>query len=186
MSQIRRLGVMIGVLVSLIVVKPSAGSAHDALYNGLFGGAVGAGIGYGFGGPRGAAIGGGVGLAVGFLSTHFYTAHHYRYRDDDTAYDVPYGYQPGPYLPPPPPGAYTPQPIAPMVGYPVYQQPWGMPYYESPFPPPAPENRSHFDRRYCREFTSTITVEGRKVPAHGVACRQADGVWRVISDMGEE
>lgn len=180
MSIITRLAIASAFVAGSIIIKPVPAAAYDELYNGLFGGAIGAGIGYGFGGPRGAAIGGGIGLAVGFLSSHFYTAHNYQYRDDDTAYYVPYGYTPDPYLPPPPPGAYYPVSYAapaPVVGYPVYQQPWGEPYYEAPLPPQPPEN---FDRSYCREFSSTITVSGKKVPAHGTACRQADGVWRII------
>lgn len=180
MSTFRRFTVAAVFLAGSVAMTPAPASAYDDLYNGLFGGAVGAGIGYGFGGPRGAAIGGGIGLAVGFLSSHFYTAHNYRYRDDDTAYYVPAGYTADPYLPPPPPGAYYPVPYpvaSPAVGYPVYQQPWGEPYYEAPLPPQPPEN---FDRSYCREFTSNITISGTKVPAHGMACRQADGVWRIV------
>lgn len=89
MSTIVRLAVAAAFLAGSITIRPAPASAYDELYNGLFGGAVGAGIGYGFGGPRGAAIGGGIGLAVGFLSSHFYTAHSYQSRDDDTAYYVP-------------------------------------------------------------------------------------------------
>jgi surface antigen len=32
---------------------------------------------------------------------------------------------------------------------------------------------------YCREFVQTVTVEGRTEQAHGIACRQPDGTWRV-------
>ena len=31
----------------------------------------------------------------------------------------------------------------------------------------------------CREFTETVTIGGRQQPAHGRACRQSDGTWRV-------
>jgi hypothetical protein len=31
----------------------------------------------------------------------------------------------------------------------------------------------------CREFQQTIVIDGRAQPAHGTACRQADGSWRV-------
>ena len=33
---------------------------------------------------------------------------------------------------------------------------------------------------YCREFQQTVTVGGRTETAYGVACRQADGTWRVV------
>jgi surface antigen len=32
----------------------------------------------------------------------------------------------------------------------------------------------------CREFTATIVIGGEKQPAHGTACRQADGSWKMI------
>lgn len=33
---------------------------------------------------------------------------------------------------------------------------------------------------YCREYTQTITVGGKKEQSRGNACRQPDGTWRVI------
>ena len=35
--------------------------------------------------------------------------------------------------------------------------------------------------QYCREFQQTVTVGGRTETAYGVACRQADGTWRVVN-----
>lgn len=35
---------------------------------------------------------------------------------------------------------------------------------------------------YCREFQQTITVGGRQEQAYGVACRQADGQWRIVNE----
>ena len=32
---------------------------------------------------------------------------------------------------------------------------------------------------YCREFQRTITIDGKVERAHGIACRQPDGSWRV-------
>jgi surface antigen len=32
---------------------------------------------------------------------------------------------------------------------------------------------------YCREYTQTITVGGKKQDAYGTACRQPDGSWRI-------
>lgn len=37
------------------------------------------------------------------------------------------------------------------------------------------------DGRYCREFQQTVTIGGRTEQAYGIACRQPDGAWQVIS-----
>ena len=34
---------------------------------------------------------------------------------------------------------------------------------------------------YCRDFTQTITVDGRFEEATGTACREPDGTWRIVS-----
>ena len=33
----------------------------------------------------------------------------------------------------------------------------------------------------CREFQTTIVIDGKSEPAHGTACQQADGTWRVVN-----
>lgn len=33
----------------------------------------------------------------------------------------------------------------------------------------------------CREYTTTVTIDGENRRATGTACRQADGSWRLIS-----
>jgi surface antigen len=35
--------------------------------------------------------------------------------------------------------------------------------------------------QYCREYQTTIVVNGRAETGTGTACRQADGSWRVVS-----
>lgn len=35
---------------------------------------------------------------------------------------------------------------------------------------------------YCREFTQTITVNGKQEKAFGKACRQSDGNWQIVSN----
>ena len=35
--------------------------------------------------------------------------------------------------------------------------------------------------RYCREFRQTVTVGGKTENAYGVACRQPDGAWEIVS-----
>lgn len=37
------------------------------------------------------------------------------------------------------------------------------------------------DGQYCREFEQSVTVDGRTERATGVACRQPDGSWKVVS-----
>ncbi len=34
---------------------------------------------------------------------------------------------------------------------------------------------------YCREYQQTITVGGKTEQAHGTACRQPDGTWKVVN-----
>ena len=36
------------------------------------------------------------------------------------------------------------------------------------------------DGQYCREFTTSVTVEGKREKAKGTACRQPDGTWRIV------
>lgn len=33
----------------------------------------------------------------------------------------------------------------------------------------------------CREYTTTVTIGGKKESAYGTACRQADGSWQVVN-----
>lgn len=33
--------------------------------------------------------------------------------------------------------------------------------------------------QYCREYTQNIYIDGKKQQAHGTACRQSDGTWKV-------
>jgi surface antigen len=35
--------------------------------------------------------------------------------------------------------------------------------------------------QYCREFSQTITVDGRTERGHGRACREPDGSWRIVN-----
>ena len=63
---------------------------------------------------------------------------------------MPYGY--------PPPVAYAPPPVA-------YAQ-----------PPTAPA----YDQSFCRNYQTTVVVDGVSQPTSGVACRQPDGTWRIV------
>lgn len=35
------------------------------------------------------------------------------------------------------------------------------------------------DGTYCRDFQTTVDIEGKRERASGKACRQADGTWRI-------
>jgi surface antigen len=35
--------------------------------------------------------------------------------------------------------------------------------------------------QYCREYTTTVTIGGKKESAFGTACRQPDGSWQVVN-----
>lgn len=37
------------------------------------------------------------------------------------------------------------------------------------------------DGKYCREFQSNVTIDGKPDKAYGTACRQPDGSWKVQS-----
>lgn len=43
-----------------------------------------------------------------------------------------------------------------------------------------PSNAFYVNRQYCRDYTSTVYVDGRPQVARGTACRQPDGTWRPI------
>lgn len=34
---------------------------------------------------------------------------------------------------------------------------------------------------YCREYTQSVVIDGKKQQAYGTACRQPDGSWQVVS-----
>jgi surface antigen len=37
------------------------------------------------------------------------------------------------------------------------------------------------DGLHCRDYTQVITIDGRSETAHGTACRENDGTWRVVN-----
>ena len=34
---------------------------------------------------------------------------------------------------------------------------------------------------YCREFQTTVVIDGQPQAAHGTACQQPDGTWVVVN-----
>lgn len=69
-----------------------------------------------------------------------------------------------------PPNVYLPPPAV------IYEQEPDVVYVQ---PPAARVER--VDRSYCREYTSSATIAGKKQPTFGTACRQPDGSWRIIN-----
>jgi surface antigen len=35
--------------------------------------------------------------------------------------------------------------------------------------------------QYCREYTQTVTIDGKPQQSYGTACRQPDGSWKIVS-----
>jgi len=90
-------------------------------------------------------------------------------------------------------------PIGYGYGYPYgysYAPAYGYPYYPPPAygygPAPDPNQYAYGPdqsggqgqsggQSYCREFQTTIVVDGRPEKAHGTACLQPDGTWQVVN-----
>lgn len=45
---------------------------------------------------------------------------------------------------------------------------------------PVRDGKSDRTGEYCREFETTITVDGQLERAYGTACQQDDGSWRIV------
>ncbi len=88
---------------------------------------------------------------------------------------APYYYDPYPYGPVyayPPAYAYPPD-YAYEPQYPYDEGP--MTYQNGPYSDAGPDNGP-----YCREFQTTIVIDGQPQSAHGTACQQPDGTWAVV------
>ncbi|HEV2677670.1 MAG TPA: hypothetical protein VGV37_24280 [Aliidongia sp.] len=75
---------------------------------------------------------------------------------------LPLFYAPPPVVYAPPPVVYAPPPVV---------------YAPTPAPAayaPAPATQT------CREYQSTIQVNGQPQPSYGTACLQPDGTWRIV------
>lgn len=42
-------------------------------------------------------------------------------------------------------------------------------------------NYTSTDHQYCREYQTTVTVNGSVQKAYGKACRQPDGSWKIVN-----
>jgi hypothetical protein len=89
---------------------------------------------------------------------------------------APYYYDPYPYGPAyayPPAYAYGPPPYAYDGG--GYDQEPTYDYDGGGYADSGPDNGP-----YCREFQTTVVIDGRPQSAHGTACQQPDGTWAVV------
>lgn len=107
---------------------------------------------------RGHHHGGGAFFSFGFNAAPYY-------------YD-PYPY--GPYYAYPPAYAYGPPPPYAYDGGGYDQQP-AYDYQDDQYSNAAPQGGP-----YCREFQTTVVIDGRPQAAHGTACQQPDGSWVVV------
>jgi surface antigen len=46
---------------------------------------------------------------------------------------------------------------------------------------PVREGRQQTSGHYCREYQTSVVIDGRQQSAYGTACRQPDGSWEVVS-----
>lgn len=45
---------------------------------------------------------------------------------------------------------------------------------------PVRDGRSQSNGAYCREYRTTVVIDGRSEDAYGMACQQPDGTWRIV------
>lgn len=51
----------------------------------------------------------------------------------------------------------------------------------------TPQKRYTNDEgQYCREYTQSIYIEGKKHTGHGTACRQDDGTWKIVEKKSDQ
>jgi hypothetical protein len=112
-----------------------------------------------------------VGVGVGFGGYYGGPFYHPYYRP---WYGPGYYYAPPPVYVTPPPVVYE---YAPAPTYAAPVQPSSAPLRADPA---SPVYKSQ-DGRYCREYQSTVMVDGQSQQTHGTACQEQDGTWRVVN-----
>lgn len=105
---------------------------------------------------------------------HFHPRHRHAY-----VYGPPVVFVPPPPAvvygaPPPPPVVYGAPPPPPPV---VYAPPPGAPASVTP----TSEPYRTADGRYCREYQSSVLVNGQPQPSYGMACQMPDGTWHIMN-----
>jgi hypothetical protein len=88
-----------------------------------------------------------------------------------------YYYAPGYYYPYYYPYYYAPPPVV-YAPAPVYSP---APAAVAPPPAAAPSSAYQPAGQTCRQYQTTVTVDGQTQPGFGTACLQPDGTWRMIN-----
>jgi len=94
-----------------------------------------------------------------------------------------FGFSSAPYY-------YDPYPYGPVYAYPpAYDYPPAYGGYDQPYDgdgQPTPYDSGPYSDNgadngpYCREFQTTVVIDGQPQSAHGTACQQPDGSWVVV------
>ncbi len=85
----------------------------------------------------------------------------------------------GPSQPPPPPAA-APAPVSEAPPAPAIGPPLRLTRQT------AVTAQAAADRRDCRPYTADTTLTGRSVAVQGMACRDSDGQWRLVSEVPQQ
>jgi len=106
---------------------------------------------------------------------------HRHHRDSDVF--LSFGFSSAPYY-------YDPYPYGPVYAYPpAYDYPPAYGGYDQPYDgdgQPTPYDSGPYSDNgadngpYCREFQTTVVIDGQPQSAHGTACQQPDGSWAVV------
>jgi hypothetical protein len=105
----------------------------------------------------------------GHHARHFRHHHHFAHRH----YHPHYYAQSVVVVPPPPPRVVYHEPAPVYVPTPAYTPPVTL--------VPASPIYQTTDGRYCREYQTVITVDGRARDSYGTACYAPDGTWRIVN-----
>ncbi len=148
----RRLALALGALILVATAAPDAKAfGHGGgFHGGFFHGGFGVGIGFGY--PGCCFYGG----PFGYYAPYAYYPPYAAYPPAYPAYIAP----PVPYANP------APAPYSPAAAN------YGTPAVASYGAPAAGGGE-------CREYQSTVTIDGRSQRAFGTVCRQSDGSWRI-------
>jgi hypothetical protein len=117
-------------------------------------------------------------FALGAVGESAYAGGRHRHHDDASGF-FSFGFSSPAY------GYYDPYPYAPAYTYPPAYEPPYDPYDDEPMyyddgSYQSSPSRSD-DGSYCREFQTTIVIDGRPERAFGTACLQPDGSWAVVN-----
>ena len=83
-----------------------------------------------------------------------------------------FGFSSAPYY-------YDPYPYGPAYAYPpAYYAPPPYAYYGGGYD--QEPTYDYGNGPYCREFQTTVVIDGQPQSAHGTACQQPDGTWAVV------